>query len=287
VSGAQDIARFAAPDGRSIAWRDSGGDGPPVLCLAGLTRNGRDFDSVAALLAPRFRVIRMDARGRGASAHAADPAAEYTVPVEAGDALALLGHLGIGRVAVVGTSRGGILGMAMAGAVPGLVSALVLNDVGAVIEGAGLLNIVERLGQTIAAEDFDAAARILAERNAAQFPGVPLARWRAHAQAIFDAVDGRLVPAFDPRLGDAVSAGLDREQTEIDLWPLFAGLDKTPTLVIRGALSDLLSAETVARMCASEIPVTAVEIPDRGHAPFLDEPQAVAALVPFLETHAR
>lgn len=275
---------FEAPDGRRLAYRDSGGTGAPVLCLAGLTRNSRDFDALACHLAPRHRVIRLDSRGRGASDHAADPATEYTVPVETGDALALLSRLGLDRVAVIGTSRGGILGMAMAAGQPGLVRALVLNDVGAVIEMRGLLHILARLDRAPEDPDFESAARRLAEENAAAFPDVPLARWRIHARAIFDEVEGRPRLAHDPRLRTAAAA-VDDDAATISLWPLFEGIGATPVLVIRGETSDILSRETVAAMAAHHPGLWRVEIPGRGHAPFLDEPGALAAIDPFLAEH--
>lgn len=278
------IRGFDAPDGRRLAYRDTGGAGPPVLCLAGLTRNSRDFDALASHLAPRWRVVRLDSRGRGASEHAAEPMTEYTVPVETGDALALLDHLGLAQAAVIGTSRGGILGMAMASARPGAVSALVLNDVGAVVEMKGLLAILARLDRMPEEPDFESAARRLAEDNTAAFPGVPLSRWRIHARAIFDEVEGRPRLAHDPQLRAA--AAVDDDSANISLWPLFEGVSDIPVLVIRGENSDILSRETVAAMAAHHHRLDHVEIADRGHAPFLDEPAALAAIEGFLEAHA-
>ena len=157
---------FEAPDGRRLAYQDTGGpqdfDGadeastPVVLCLSGLTRSARDFAGVAARLADRYRVLRLDSRGRGLSEWADDPIAEYTVPVEAGDALALLDHLGVARVAVIGTSRGGVLGMVIGATAPGRMSCLVLNDIGPVVEPGGLANIMDYLGIEPRADSFEA-----------------------------------------------------------------------------------------------------------------------------------
>ena len=278
------IRHFEAPDGRRLAYRDSEGEGPPVLCLAGLTRNSRDFDALAAHLAPRHRVIRLDSRGRGASEHAEDPVSEYSVPVETGDALALLAHLGIARVGVIGTSRGGVLGMALASAQPGLVGALVLNDVGAVIDMRGLLHILARLGRPPRDPDFESAARRLAAENADAFPDVPLARWRIHARAMFDDEDGRPRLSHDPQLR-AAAAAVDDKATTISLWPLFEALGETPVLVIRGANSDILSRQTVEAMAAHHPGLDSIEIAGRGHAPFLDEPEALGAIDLFLAAH--
>ncbi|HKK36560.1 MAG TPA: alpha/beta hydrolase [Paracoccaceae bacterium] len=277
---------FLAADGRRLHHLDEGA-GPAVLCLAGLSRNHRDFDVLAAALKGRFRVLRLDSRGRGGSERAEDPAAEYQVPVEAGDALALLDRLGLESVAVVGTSRGGILGLAMAAARPGSVKALVLNDVGVEVATAGLRRIMGYLGRAPEVPDFEAATDLIAEANAAAFPGVPRARWAAHARAIFDDDGaGRPVLSYDARLAEVTAAGMAEIGETIDLWPLFAAAADVPVLVVRGANSDILTAETLAAMRAARPDLEAVEVPDRGHAPFLDEPEAAAAIESFLERWA-
>lgn len=281
------LARFTAPDGRGLAYVDSGGSGPAVLCLAGLTRNHRDFDPLARHLAPRYRVVRLDSRGRGGSDRAEDPAAEYTIPVEAEDARALLDHLGLATAAIIGTSRGGILGMAIAAAEPDRVDALVLNDIGAVVEAEGLARIAAYLGWRPDWPDLNAAAQALMGANAPAFPDVPLARWRVHAQAICRTVGGRAMLDIDPRLGEAVAEAMQPEEGGIELWPLFESLAAIPILTIRGANSDILSADTVARMAQIHPQMDYVEIANRGHAPFLDEPAALSAIDRFLERFAR
>lgn len=275
-----------AADGRRLHYLDEG-EGPTVLCLAGLSRNHRDFEALAVRLKGRFRVLRLDSRGRGGSERAEDPFAEYQVPVEAGDALALLDWLGLASAAVVGTSRGGILGLAMAVARPGSVKALVLNDVGAEVATAGLRRIMGYLGRAPEVPDFEAATDLIAGANAAAFPGVPRARWAGHARAIFDDDGaGRPVLSYDPRLAEVTAAGLVEADETIDLRPLFDAASEVPMLVLRGANSDILSAETLASMRRARPDLEAVEVPDRGHAPFLDEPEAVAAIESFLERNA-
>ena len=277
---------FEAADGRRLHYLDEGA-GPAVLCLAGLSRNHRDFDALAARLTPRFRLIRLDARGRGGSERAADPPAEYQVPVEAGDALALLERLGLSGVGLVGTSRGGILGMAMASGRPGSIRALVLNDVGAMIEMRGLLRILTYLGRDPGVPDFAAAAAALEAANAGEFPGVSRARWEAHARAIYDDDGtGRPVLAYDPRLRGATTASMDDDVARIDLWPLFEAVEALPLLVIRGANSDVLSARTLARMSERHPGMEWRVVPDRGHAPFLDEPGVGEAIEDFLGRNA-
>ncbi len=278
--------RFAAPDGRRLAYLDTGGPGPPVLCLAGLTRNGRDFDFLAEHLAPRYRVIRLDSRGRGRSDHAEDPLSEYTVPVESGDALALLDHLAIPKVTIIGTSRGGILGMALGSGARERVRALVLNDVGAVIEMRGLLRIMATLGRQPKADTFDAAAAELKQANRHEFPDVPEARWLVHARAIYKDKDGRPRRSYDKHLRSAAAIAIDSDVATINLWPMFEALKGLPILLIRGANSDILLAKTAEEMAAHMPGLRYVEVPGRGHAPFLDEPPAVAAIDRFLEEHA-
>ncbi len=286
-AGAAELRRFRAADGRRLAFRDSGGPGPAVLCLAGLTRNSRDFDDLAALLAPRYRVIRLDSRGRGGSDRAEDPIAEYSVPVEAGDAIALLDHLGIRRVALIGTSRGGILSMAIAGGQPERVSAVVLNDVGAVIEAAGLLRIMATLGRAPRAQSFEEAAETLCAENGAQFPDVPKAEWLRHARRLFDVGPaGAPVLAYDPKLRLAVASAMDVGEGPVVLWPLFEALKAAPVLVIRGENSDILTAATADRMRQEHPGLQLVSLKNRGHAPFLNEPEAAAAIDAFLAAHA-
>lgn len=276
---------FRAPDGRRLHFEDTGGEGPPVLCLPGLTRNHRDFDSLAASLAREFRVVRLDSRGRGGSDWAERPFEEYTIGVEASDALALVDHLGLTRIGLVGTSRGGILGLAMAATRPGLIAALALNDVGGVIEGAGLLRILATLGREPKAESFAEAAESLRHANARQFPDVSLERWESHARAIYRDEGGRPRLSYDPHLRGAAAAAIDADQPTVHIWPLFDGIVKIPLLVIRGENSDILRKETVEQMSRRHPEMLYVEIAGRGHAPFLDEPDAQSAIRSFLAKH--
>jgi len=281
--------RFAAADGRRLAYQDSGGDGPAVLCLAGLTRNARDFAGLAAHLAGRFRVLRLDSRGRGLSDWAAEPRAEYTAPVEARDALALLDHLGVARAAVIGTSRGGILGMILGATVRDRLSCLVLNDVGPVIDADALAGIVQIVGVEPRADTFEAAADALAQAMGTAFPDLTPAQWLGFARTIYRDDGGRPRLSYDPRLRDAVEAAL--ETTPADLWPMFDRLAGVPLLTLRGANSDILSEATLAEMARRRADMDAgmdhVTVAGRGHVPFLDEPEALAAIDRFLETHAR
>ncbi|MEM9429493.1 MAG: alpha/beta hydrolase [Pseudomonadota bacterium] len=274
-------ARFTAPDGRHLHYV-SDGAGPPVLCLAGLTRNHRDFGAVASHLSDRHRVIRLDSRGRGGSDWAEDPIQEYQVAVEAGDAAALLEHLALGPTAILGTSRGGILGMALAATRPELLAGLILNDVGAVIDAAGLSRIGDYLGRSPAVDDFGSMARVLDEENGAAFPGLTHADWLRVAREMFNDEDGRPVLSYDARLREAFFATGDPAAGAVDLWPLFSATYATPVLLLRGAHSDILSASVAEEMAREHPRLTHVEVADRGHGPFLTEPEAVEAIDRFL-----
>ncbi|NBZ86998.1 alpha/beta fold hydrolase [Stagnihabitans tardus] len=252
--------------GVRLHYRDEG-EGLPVLCLAGLTREGRDFDTLTGL---GLRLIRLDSRGRGLS----DWTPPYTVPQEAADAVALLDHLGIGRAHVIGASRGGLLGMVMAA--QGRVASLCLVDIGPVIERQGLARIGDYLGRT--PTSLEAAAEALSRGPG--FSDVPMARWRTEAERLFLRPDGSLGLNYDPALREAFLAAFDAPLP--DLWPLY---DLLPAnlAVIRGAGSDLLSAETLLEMQRRRPDLIAAEVPGRGHMPFLDEPEAVEALRLWLQ----
>ncbi|MEO0387524.1 MAG: alpha/beta hydrolase [Pseudomonadota bacterium] len=273
--------RFETQDGLTLGYTDAGA-GFPVLCLAGLTRDARDFDAIAAHLAPRYRVLRLDSRGRGRSDWAPNPVESYQVPVEAADAAALLDHLGLSQVAVLGTSRGGFLGMVLAATRPGLLTGLILNDVGAVVEGAGMKRIANYLGRAYTAPDFDTLARQLQSAYAADFPGTDLGIWQTAARAMAHDDGGKPVLSYDPALRDAFLKDFDAENPTLDLWPLFEAVGSVPVLCLRGANSDILSAPVAAEMAARNPAVTLTEVPDRGHVPFLDEPAATAAIDAFL-----
>ncbi|TFG88558.1 MAG: alpha/beta hydrolase [Hyphomicrobiales bacterium] len=279
---------FEGPDGRRLAYQDTGGIGPVVLCLAGLTRNARDFAGLAAHLAAHYRVLRIDSRGRGLSEWADDPVAEYTVPIEAGDALALLDHLEIPRAAIIGTSRGGILGVILGATASARMNCLVLNDVGPVIEPQGLAGIVGFLGIEPRADTFEAAAEGLERAMGAAFPDLSAKQWLGFARTIYRDDGGRPRLSYDPRLRQAVEVAMKaaKQAGQPDLWGFFDALTGLPILAIRGANSDILSAETLAEMARRRPDMAHVTVANRGHAPFLDEPEALTAIDTFLERHA-
>ncbi len=273
------MRRFTTSDGLSLAYRDEGA-GLAVLCLPGLTRNGLDFDPVVAAFGSRVRVIRLDLRGRGGSQH--DPAfLNYNVLTEARDARELLDHLGIERAVVFGTSRGGIIAMALAVFARERLAGVVLNDIGPVVSPVGIDRIMTYLGVTPAYLALDAAAEAMAAAAAEQFPGVSAAAWRVYVGRVWRETPDGLALWYDARLRDAVIEHA-ATSTAFELWPWFDALAGLPVLTLRGANSDLLTAETAAEMRARRPDMTYVEVADRGHVPFLDEPEVLAAVDRFL-----
>ncbi len=268
------MQRFTTSDGLSLAYSDEG-EGLPVLCLPGLTRNGADFDELAAALGGRYRLIRLTLRGRGASDRDPDPA-NYNVAVEARDVVELLDHLGLGRVVVVGTSRGGLIAMMLAATAKDRLAGVLLNDVGPELAPEGLANIMSYLGVEPKARSFEEAAAALKARMGKQFPGLPDAKWLSLAERWFDAAPDGLTLNYDPRIRDGLAA--QAEKPPVDMWPLFDALEGVPLAVVRGMNSDLLTAETLAKMRARRRDLIVAEVPDRGHVPCLDETEAQAAL---------
>lgn len=264
---------FTTTDGCRLAFAVQGA-GLPLLCLAGLTRTMADFDYVLPHLTAR--VIRMDYRGRGGSGWSG--AASYTVLQEAQDALALLDHLGVERAAVLGTSRGGLIGMLLALQAKARLLGLCLNDVGPVIERAGLERIAGYVGRNPVARDLEDYARRL-ERASPGFVGVPDGRWRAEAAKQARVTAAGLAITYDPALREAFMAGT---AATVDLWPLFEACAGLPLALIRGANSDLLSGVTAAEMRRRRPDLIYGEVPGRGHVPYLDEPQSLAVLAEFM-----
>jgi len=278
-------------DGLSLFYRDYAGPPgqnarTPVICIPGLTRNSRDFDFIASHIAATRRVITTDLRGRGQSGHDPDPR-NYSVPVETGDVLQLLETLGIARVIVLGTSRGGVIAMVMATAKPGLLAGAILNDMGAQLEAKGLERIYTVLRAPPSFAGWEEAAAALARANAALFPNVSDAAWLAFAHALYREEAGRIVGDYDPKFPAAILEGAGtnprNDAGAADLWRWFAALAAIPTLLLRGENSELLSAETVAAMLRAKPDLVSVTVKDRGHVPFLDEPEAVAAIDAFLQ----
>ncbi len=269
-----DILHFPAEDGARLAYSDQG-TGLPLLCLPGLTRSMADFDYLIPHLPP-LRLIRMDYRGRGASDWTG--AATYTVPQESRDALRLLDHLGVAKAAILGTSRGGLIGMFLGATARDRILGLCLNDVGPEIARAGLERIFDYVGRNPAGSTHQGYAERLSRSPG--FDGVPMSRWleEARKQSV-ETPEGLRTP-YDPTLREAFLKAFDGPP--VDLWPLFDTLQGLPLALIRGANSDLLTAESAAKMQARRPDMAFAEVPDRAHIPFLDEPESLALIRAFV-----
>ncbi len=267
-----DLDHFTAPDGTRLAFRDEGA-GLPVLALAGLTRTMADFDYLRPHLPP-CRLIRMDYRGRGNSEHTGP--ATYTIPQEAADAVALLDHLGVPRAAILGTSRGGLIGMFLAATAKTRVTGLCLNDIGPVLERDGLIRIMDHVGRNPSAKTWAALAAAMPAIASPGFANVPAERWLTEAQHLYTEAQSGLRIRYDPALRDGFVAALNAPAA--DLWPLFDACKGLPLALIRGANSDLLSVATATEMRRRRPDLIFAEVPDRAHIPFLDEPESVNAI---------
>jgi pimeloyl-ACP methyl ester carboxylesterase len=277
---------WASGDGLSLFARDyatgGGSTALPVVCLHGLTRNSRDFEDVAPLLARLGRrVLVPDMRGRGLSDWDPEPA-RYAPRTYVQDVLALLETLGIDRAVFIGTSMGGIITMAMADSAPERIAAAVVNDVGPVVAPEGIARIKSYVGGTSAIADWTGAREYVRLTNQAAFPDFVSEDWDRFARRLFREVDG--VPRLDYDPGIALQLRRDLYKApDAEAWDLFRILATgRPTLLIRGDLSDLLSPEIAARMREVAPEMQQVDVARVGHAPMLTEPEAVQALRSFL-----
>jgi pimeloyl-ACP methyl ester carboxylesterase len=279
---------FTSRDGLRLYARHyaaAGSTRRPAVCLAGLTRNSRDFHELATHLAdpanPAARdVWAIDYRGRGRSAH--DPKWQnYTLQIELLDVLDLMTLAGLHDAAMIGTSRGGLLAMILGAVRPTVLGVVVLNDIGPVIERTGLLRIVAYVGRIPLPATWDEATALVRDLNSRQFPGVPEHQWEDVARQWFNDDHGRPTNAYDQNLGRSMSL-LDSEVPT--LWPQFESITKLPTLVLRGEHSDILSEATVREMRLRHPKLEAITVPGQGHAPLLRDRQTIAAVADFLAT---
>jgi pimeloyl-ACP methyl ester carboxylesterase len=283
---------MTAPDGLKLHLRvfaPQGAAGLPVVCLPGLTRNTSDFEELAQALAsdaakPR-RVLTLDYRGRGLSAHDPDPQ-NYNVMVELADVIAVVTAFTANPAIYIGTSRGGILTMLLAATHPGMIAGAVLNDIGPVIEMAGLMRIKSYVGKIPLPASFVEGAAILQKLFGEQFPRLTQLQWLAAARSNWREDKDRLILSYDPRLAETLK-DVAPDQPWPALWEPFDALRSVPLMVLRGALSDLLSAETLQAMQARRKEMTAqateiVEVADQGHPVTLSDPDMIERIKTFI-----
>ncbi len=270
-------------DGLRLHYRDYPGpaDRPPILCIPGLTRNARDFAAVADRLAGAWRLICVDLRGRGESGYAKDPLS-YVPLVYLQDIEALVAALRIDRVVLFGTSLGGIMTMLLAATGRARIAGALLNDVGPLLEPAGLARIRGYVGKGGSWPTWLHAARGISETQRIAYPDYQIEDWLGMAKRLSRLTSGgRVVPDYDARIAEPLR--MAGGEAGFDMWPALDALREVPTLLVRGALSDLLSAATADAMALRLARLERLTLPRVGHAPTLDEPECRAAIDRLLE----
>jgi len=275
---------FHAQDDLRLYYRDYGDRRSPrlpLLCLPGLTRNSKDFHDIACRYAPTRRVITVDYRGRGRSAY--DPDSRNYDPVTyIADLQHLLAVAHVHRVVALGTSMGGLLAMGMTAAMPSALAGVILNDVGPDVSETGRQRIGTSISTDVRAANYDEAAELWRRGYMATYPRLDAAGWLKLARATFRQDDTGAGVRLDYDLAISVNLNAQAGSPLPDLWPLFRGLRNVPLLVLRGALSDVLTADTFIRMKREHAGMLAITLADVGHVPMLDEPEALAAIDSFL-----
>jgi pimeloyl-ACP methyl ester carboxylesterase len=272
---------ITVPDGLRLHYRDyPGGDGgPPVLCLHGLTRNARDFAELAERYAPQFRVLALDFRGRAGSDNDPEPM-RYNPLTYAGDVVQLLDELGIGQAIFLGTSLGGLVTMTIAAKAPQRIAAAILNDVGPDVAPGGVERILTYVGKDVRFKSWDEMAEAIAANYGAAFERYSHDDWIKMARRNGREENGEI--RFDYDMAIAEPFKTTGPTPHVDLWPFFKVLGQKPLLVVRGAKSDLLTEATAEKMREAVPGMKLATVAGVGHAPELNEPEAVAAIDAFL-----
>jgi len=261
----------------------------PVVCLPGLARTAADFHELAVAISTRSRrprqVLALDYRGRGRSDYARDPA-QYDIAVEMQDVQDVLTAIGFPHAVFVGTSRGGLITMALSAVRPAAILGAVLNDIGPVLEGRGLARIKGYVGKLPSPRDVPEAVELLRRLASQHFTRLTDADWERFARRTFKESNGRLVADYDPQLMKSLDA-IDLEKPLPVLWPFFEGLGKVPVLSIRGENSDLFSAETQNEMARRHPGMESHVVAGEGHAPMLTDRATVQRIATFIAGIAR
>jgi len=274
---------FTNPDGLKQYYRDyntAGEDAPVVLCMPGLTRNSKDYEGAAAYLAKTCRVVCVEQRGRGNSEWDPDPS-RYRPDVYVADMMALLKHLDISQVIAFGTSLGGLMTIMIAAMHPGTLKGAIINDIGPEVDPKGIARIKSYVGKGRPAKDWAQAIGVVKLANAKVYPKFNEEEWGWFTRKLYVEKDGRVIAQYDP----AISQNFEdtEDQSAPDLWPIFDMIKSVPTVVLRGALSDILAADTLEKMAARHPDLVPVTVPDKGHVPLMTEPECTAAYDTLLE----
>lgn len=271
-------------DGISLYVRDYpgpvSGNKSPILCLGGLTRNSKDFAGLAKYWSRQRRVICPDKRGRGRSEY--DPNWQnYNPQAYVEDVRHILCALGVHDVVVVGTSLGGILGLAMGTALPGFIKALVMNDIGPEVRTDTLSEIIGYMKEPLALASWDEAGKHARAAFGSQIPLTTDADWvRAARLSYIERADGKIIFDFDPNIVKPIL----KDDTKVhNLWHFWGAICRLPLLVIRGAKSDILGEAQLQKMHDSHHNMRSTVVPGVGHAPSMAEPESLGALNEFLE----
>lgn len=278
---------FHTRDGLKLFARDYGdriAPAVPLLCLPGLTRNSRDFHDIAIHLScspksPR-RVVCMDYRGRGLSQWDRNWR-NYSPIVEAQDVFDLMTAAGLSHVAILGTSRGGIIAMIMGVMRPAQIAGVILNDIGPKLGATGLARIKGYVGRTSAPASWRDAVKLMKSLNEGQFTRLDEEGWLDFARRTFDEKNGKLALSYDPALAKPMEE-LDLGERMPTLWPQFHSLHHVPLMVLRGEHSDLLTVDTLQAMRQDRPDMISLTVAGEGHAPLLRDSPTITAIEKFL-----
>ena len=273
----------SADDRLDLYARIYEGGGPTLLMMHGLTRNSADFEPLVDALDDDYRIISVDQRGRGRSAYDPEPA-NYVPQVYVNDMFALLDGLDIEQVTAIGTSMGGLMAVMMGAMQKDRLKGIIMNDIGPEVDASGIARIQGYVGSTDPVTTWEQAAQKSCDINGPAFPDYHKDDWMDFARRTFrQQEDGNLRLDYDPAIASSME-GEEPSTVPPDLWPVWDMLADLPILLIRGAISDILSADTAREMERRHNGSFArIDVPRIGHAPILDEPEAVAAIKSFLQ----